>query len=139
MDGTEYHVWSVKQISVVIPHLVHLEVYRVISRNVSVLKHPIDLEETILRLKLLVTARMGKVLFSVCSPLGVEVPQSQVLSLVSGPRFFPGGTPYWGTPRPGHNGVPCPWPGLGYPPPPPSGLGYLHPGQDRTAEGTLAT
>ena len=56
--------------------------------------------------------RMGKVLYlqvSVCPPPGV--PQSQVLSQVTGPRFFPGVPHPW----PGQDGVPPGQVRMGYP------------------------
>ena len=88
------------------------------------------------------------------------VPQSQVFSLVSGPRSFLGGYPSPGRDRtglgypPGWDRTAEPlWPGLGYPsgwtglrypcPPPPTGagtgLGYPPPPRDRTAERVLST
>ena len=99
---------------------------------------------------------MGKVLFSqvcVCPHLGEGVPQSQILSQVTGPRSFLGGgsTPVlargysvlaggggvgypsmgsgWGTPQSGQDGVPPSQVRKGHPPSP----------QDRTAERALAT
>ena len=103
----------------------------------------------------------GKYCFHRCVSVhkGTRVPQSQVLSLVSGPRTFPvpgsfpcfwsrsfpGGTPVpaGDTPErigvsPAGTGVPLgchwgtPWLGLGYLPPTQLGLGNLTP-QERTA------
>ena len=63
---------------------------------------------------------MGKVMFSVCPPPGGEVPQSQVLSKVSGTWSFPEGYPSptcrggysssgWGTPVRAKGEVPQSW------------------------------